>query len=129
MWEVATPLAMSEEQLRQLKAWVRAPATPQKIVLRSRICLLAREGRSNRQIARELNISRPTVILWREHFVQAGVAGIEHERPRKPGLRGLDARQSRRNRGTTRHMPPKEAQHWSPRSLARPLSPSHMRGA
>src|SRR5882672_1376 len=107
MWEVATPLAMSEEQLRQLKAWVRAPATPQKIVLRSRICLLAREGRSNRQIARELNISRPTVILWREHFVQAGVAGIEHERPRKPSSRRLDAEQSRRIVETTWHSSPK----------------------
>src|SRR5258705_3374384 len=126
MWEVATPLAMSEEQLRQLKAWVRAPATPQKIVLRSRICLLAREGRSNRQIARELNISRPTVILWREHFVQAGVAGIEHERPRKPSLRRLDAEQSRRIVETTLHSSPKDATHWSTRSLARHLGLSHM---
>src|SRR5258705_565225 len=103
MWEVATPLAMSEEQLRQLKAWVRAPATPQKIVLRSRICLLAREGRSNRQIARELNISRPTVILWREHFVQAGVAGIQHQRPRKPSFRRPDSQESRPIRAT--HLP------------------------
>ena len=126
MWEVATPLAMSEEQLRQLKAWVRAPATPQKIVLRSRICLLAREGRSNRQIARELNISRPTVILWREHFVQAGVAGIEHERPRKPSSRRLDAEQSRRIVETTLHSSPKDATHWSTRSLARHLGLSHM---
>jgi hypothetical protein len=36
MWDVATPLTMSQEQLLQLKAWVRAPSTPQKIVLRSR---------------------------------------------------------------------------------------------
>ena len=126
MWEVATPLAMSEEQLRQLKAWVRAPATPQKIVLRSRICLLAREGRSNRQIARELNISRPTVILWREHFVQAGVAGIEHEPPRKPSSRRLDAERSRRIVETTLHSSPKDATHWSTRSLARHLGLSHM---
>src|SRR5258706_12943078 len=106
MWEVATPLAMSEEQLRQLKAWVRAPATPQKIVLRSRICLLAREGRSNRQISRELNISRPTVILWREHFVQARVAGVEHERPRAPRLRRLGAAPSRRILASTRPSSP-----------------------
>ena len=126
MWEVATALTMSEEQLRQLKAWVRAPATPQKIVLRSRICLLAREGRSNRQIARELNISRPTVILWREHFVQAGVAGIEHEPPRKPSSRRLDAERSRRIVETTLHSSPKDATHWSTRSLARHLGLSHM---
>ena len=103
---------MSEEQLRQLKAWVRAPATPQKIVLRSRICLLAREGRSNR-LARELNISRPTVILWREHFIQAGVAGIEHEPPRKPSSRRLDAERSRRIVETTLTSSPKDATHWT----------------
>jgi transposase len=126
MWEVATPLAMSEEQLVQLKAWVRAPSTPQKIVLRSRICLLAREGRSNRQIARELNTSRPTVVLWRERFAQAGVPGIEHEPPRKPSSRRLDAEQSRRIVETTLRSSPSDATHWSTRSLARHLGISHM---
>jgi transposase len=126
MWDAATPLAMSEEQLRQLTAWVRSPSTPQKTVLRSRICLLAKEGRSNRQIARELNISRPTVILWREHFARAGVAGIEHEPPRKPSSRRLNAEQSRRIVETTLHSSPKDATHWSTRSLARHLGLSHM---
>ena len=126
MWDAATPLAMSEEQLRQLKAWVRSPSTPQKIVLRSRICLLAKEGRSNRQIARELNISRPTVILWREHFGRAGVAGVEHEPPRKASSRRLNAEQSRRIVETTLHSSPKDATHWSTRSLARHLGLSHM---
>jgi hypothetical protein len=50
MWDQADELSMSIEQQRQLEAWVRAPSTPQKIVLRSRICLLAHEGKSNRQI-------------------------------------------------------------------------------
>src|SRR5258708_31931738 len=102
---------MSKEQLGELKAWVRAPATPQKIVLRSRICLLAREGRSNRQIARELNISRPTVILWREHFVQAGVAGIEHQRPPKPSFRPLAAAPKRRILEAPPHNSPKDSTH------------------
>lgn len=73
-----------------------------------------------------LNISRPTVILWREHFVQAGVAGIEHEPPRKPSSRRLDAERSRRIVETTLHSSPKDATHWSTRSLARHLGLSHM---
>ena len=105
---------------------MRSPSTPQKIVLRSRICLLAKEGRSNRQIARELNISRPTVILWREHFGRAGVAGVEHEPPRKASSRRLNAEQSRRIVETTLHSSPKDATHWSTRSLARHLGLSHM---
>ena len=67
-----------------LEAWVRAPSTPQKVALRSRICLWAHEGQSNRQIAQQLRTSRPTVILWRKRFQEAGVAGLEHEPSRPP---------------------------------------------
>jgi transposase len=81
---------MAREQKCQLEAWIQAPLTPQKIVLRSRICLLAHEGLGNRQIARQLNTSRPTVLLWRERFAQSGVAALEHEPPRKASSQRLD---------------------------------------
>jgi hypothetical protein len=54
------------------------------------------------------------------------VAGIEHEPPRKPSSRRLDAEQSRRIVETTLHSSPKDATHWSTRSLARHLGLSHM---
>src|SRR5213592_5277637 len=71
------------EQKNQLEYWVRAPSTPQKIVLRARICLLAHGGLPNRRIAQALKTTRPTVLLWRKHFLKAGAAGLEHEPPRK----------------------------------------------
>jgi transposase len=79
----AASLPMTLEQKHQLENWVQAPTTPQKIVLRARICLLAHEGLANRRIAQDLKTGRPTVILWRNHFLKAGVAGLEHEPPRK----------------------------------------------
>src|SRR5437660_1361187 len=48
MWQPAESLAMTVEQKAQLDNWVRAPSTPQKIVLRARSCLLANEGLPNR---------------------------------------------------------------------------------
>ena len=54
------------------RAWVRAQKTPQSVVLRARIALLAADGLSNTRIAREVGVSRPTVILWRERFRQGG---------------------------------------------------------
>ena len=90
MWDSAEPLAMDSEQKAQLESWVRARATPQKIVLRSRICLLAHEGHGNRQIARQLSTSRPTVLLWRDRFAASGVAGLEHEPPRKASSQRLE---------------------------------------
>src|SRR5882757_8308262 len=87
MWHAADSLPLTDEQKNQLEHWVDAPSTPQKIVLRARICLLAHQGLPNRRIAQNLKTSRPTVILWRNHFLKSGVTGLEHEPPRKPSSR------------------------------------------
>src|ERR1019366_473619 len=87
MWQSADALSITNEQKNQLEHWVQAPSTPQKIVRRARICLLAHEGLPNRRIAQQLKTSRPTVILWRNHFLKGGVAGLEHEPSRKTSSR------------------------------------------
>ena len=76
MWDSAAAIAISPDQRRVLEAWVRAGNTPQSIALRSRIILLAAEGLSNRQIARQLGTSRPTVLLWRERFEKGGTEAL-----------------------------------------------------
>ena len=53
MWKPAASLPMTADQHTTLKAWIRAKTTPQRIVLRARICLLAAEGLSNQAIARQ----------------------------------------------------------------------------
>jgi transposase len=125
MWKASPALSMSAEQLGQLQAWVRARTTPQKIVLRSRICLLAHEGQSNHRIARVLNTTRPTVLLWRERFREGGVVGLEHE-PRQPSSQRFDDGLIKEIVQSTLHTTPKDATHWSTRSLARHLGVSHM---
>ncbi len=126
MWQPAECLAMSVEQKNQLENWVRAPSTPQKIVLRARICLLAHEGLPNRRIAQDLNTSRPTVILWRNHFLKAGVAGLEHEPPRKISSQRTEEDQIKAIVETTLHTKPEDATHWSCRTLAEKFGVSHM---
>ncbi len=63
---------MSIEQRRTLEAWIRAHNTPQSISLRAKITLLAADGLPNVRIAREVGVSRPTVILWRQRFLRGG---------------------------------------------------------
>jgi transposase len=126
MWDPARPLSMDAGQKAQLEAWVRAPTTPQKIVLRSRICLLAHAGLGNRQIARQLNTSRPTALLWRERFAQAGVTGLEHEPPRKASSQRLEQAMIKRIVDTTLQTTPPDATHWSTRTLGQHLGVSHM---
>src|SRR4030067_3091532 len=72
MWTKAPPLAVSEEQRKVLETWVRAHSTPQSVATRARIILLSGDGVSNNRIAKDLAITRPTVILWRERFAAGG---------------------------------------------------------
>lgn len=117
---------MTVEQKNQLENWVKAPSTPQKIVLRARICLLAHEGLPNRRIAQNLRISRPTVILWRDHFWRGGVAALEHEPSRKASTRRTKEDQIQAIVEATLHSKPEDATHWSSRTLAERFGVSHM---
>lgn len=61
-------LALKEAEQQQLRQWVSAFGTPQQVCLRSRIVLAAASGQSDSAIARELELNRNTVILWRRRF-------------------------------------------------------------
>lgn len=126
MWQTAERLPMSLEQKTQLEHWVRAGSTPQKIVLRARICLLAHEGLPNCRIAQQLKTSRPTVLLWREHFLKGGVAGLEHEPSRKASSRRTDEKQINAIVEATLQSKPENATHWSCRTMAEKFGVSHM---
>jgi transposase len=117
---------MTPEQKKQLEHWVGAPSTPQKIVRRARLCLLAHEGLSNNRIARELKTTRPTVILWRNHFLKSGVAGLEHESPRKTSSQRTKDDLIKAIVDATLHTTPEDATHWSCRTLAQRFGVSHM---
>lgn len=119
MWNVPAPLPLNQEQEKVLQTWVAARNTPQKVVLRSRIVLMAAAGGANRGIARELGISRSTVILWRKRFRQGGPTALVEDaagRGRKPTITAAQVQQIVE---ATLHSKPKAATHWSVRSMAR----------
>lgn len=111
------PLNLSDEQQTELGRLVRAPGTPQKIVRRARIALLASEGKDNRQIAAELHTSHVTVGQWRQRVLDLGLAGLQ-EAPR-PG-RPKTLPPARIHTVLTEVVqPPKGRARWSCRSMAR----------
>src|SRR3989442_2950414 len=85
-WPPAETLALSREQVADLERLIRAPSTPQKVVLRAKVAVEAAKGRSNNSISKALGVSRPTVILWRERMAAHGLEGILHDATR-PGRR------------------------------------------
>lgn len=118
MWAPAQPLAVSEEQVRTLRAWVAAGSTPQRVVLRSRIVLLAQEGLANHAIAQRLAISRPTVLLWRGRFAAGGVQALTEDAPGRGRPPEITPAQVAAVVEATLHTTPKEATHWSTRTMA-----------
>jgi len=110
---------VSEGQRAGLERWARAHGTPQSIAMRARIVLLAAGGESNSAIARELGVSRPTVILWRERFAKGGpqaLCEVQEGRGRKRSISAAMVKEI--VIATTQTTPPGET-HWSCRSMAK----------
>lgn len=111
------PLQLSTEQAAELQRLVRAPSTPQKIVRRARIALLAAAGKDNQQIAKELRTSHVTVGHWRQRVLDLGLAGLQ-EAPR-PGRPQTLPPAKVQIVLTEVVQPPKGRARWSCRSMAR----------
>src|ERR1039457_465339 len=88
MWQSADSLSLTNEQKKQLEQWVQAPSTPHKIVLR------------------------------RHHFLNGGVAGLEPEPARKTSSQRTQDEQIKAIVEATLQTQPKDATHWSSRTLA-----------
>src|SRR6266516_919189 len=65
----------------KLEAIVRRPSSPQALVRRARIVLLAHAGWPNAQIAARLGCAPGTVRTWRRRFARGGMPALS-DRPR-----------------------------------------------
>lgn len=116
---------MSPGDRSTLEAWVRAGTTPQRVVLRARICLLAADGYSNNQVAKKAQVSRPTVMLWRSRFSAKGPTGLSEDAPHGISAQRLDGAKVTAIVEATLHTKPVDATHWSTRSMAKAQGVSH----
>ena len=71
----------------RLERLVRDRNTPQKVVWRARIVLLAGNGIGAVEAARRVGKSVPTVRRWRRRYVAAGVDGLLAPRARPDASR------------------------------------------
>ena len=77
----------------KLEAIVRRPSSPQALVRRARIVLLAFAGWPNVQIAAGLGCAVGTVRTWRRRFVRGGIpALLDRPRSGRPEVYGPDVR-------------------------------------
>ena len=119
MWKPASVLKVGGKDRELLLRLVRARDTAQKVALRAKIVLGAADGQSNNALAKTLGVSRPTVILWRERYVKRGVAGLLKDAPRPGRRRQVSDAKVEAIVKATLHTRPKDATHWSVRSMAK----------
>ncbi|MEU2780157.1 IS630 family transposase [Streptomyces sp. NPDC007162] len=113
-------LTLSDEERAALEGWVRRHSTPQAWALRCRIILACAEGASNKDVAAELGSTPHAVGRWRARFVQYRIAGLG-DMPRPGGPRTVTDEQVAAVIARTLESTPKNATHWSTRSMAKEM--------
>ncbi len=122
----AAPILLSPEERATLATWARGRRVPFRLVQRARIIQMAANGIPGQRIAHDLDISRPTIQLWRERFLALRLEGLKKDAPRPGRLASIPDRTVRAVVEATLHTKPPAATHWSVRTMARAQGISRM---
>jgi transposase len=116
----AVTVVLSDDEREQLEGWARRRKSAQALAQRSRIVLAAAEGLKNTEIAERLQVHRAMAAKWRSRFATDRLDGLVDEpRPGRP--RTVTDAQVEQVIVKTLESTPKDATHWSTRSLASEL--------
>ncbi|WP_328499797.1 IS630 family transposase [Streptomyces sp. NBC_00457] len=113
------PLLLSDDERAVLERWTRRATSAQALALRARIVLACAgpEVPPIVAVARELRVAADTVRKWRRRFLTQRLDGLVDEpRPGRPPTISVD--QVEAVVVTTLEQLPKNATHWSRKSMA-----------
>ncbi len=111
-------ISISAADHERLERLVRDRNTPQKVVWRARIVLLAGDGLTAEGIAAAVGKSLLTVRRWRRRYVSKGVDGLLKDATRRSRVKPLTPEKIRQVVDMTLHAKPPNATQWSTRSMA-----------
>jgi transposase len=111
-------LILSPEDRQTLARWTRRSKTSNALAQRARIVLRSADDVPNATVARELGVTNQTVGKWRSRYIARGLGGLlDEERSGAP--RKISDEQVEEVVIKTLESMPKDATHWSTRSMAR----------
>ena len=111
------PLTLPDQDRQALLRWSKRAKTANALAQRARIVLRCADEVPNSAVARELGITDQTVGKWRSRYVALGLAGLlDEERSGAP--RKISDEQVEEILIKTLESTPKDATHWSTRSMA-----------
>jgi transposase len=110
-------LMLTIDERQKLETWARRATSTQRLALRARI-ILACEGETlNKNVAKRLHVRAATVGKWRQRFLKRRLDGLTDE-PRPGAPRKITDQDVERVVTQTLETKPKNATHWSTRSMA-----------
>jgi transposase len=112
------PLHLSDDERETLERWAGRRKTAQALAFRARLILACAEGKKNGDVATAFRVTRPTVGKWRGRFITRRLDGLLDE-PRPGAPREITDREVERVITKTLESIPKDATHWSTRSMAK----------
>jgi len=123
---IAPPILLSDEERTVLSTWARGRSLPLRLIQRAQIVAMAAEGVPSQDIAQRLEVSRPTVQLWRERFLALRLEGLKKDAPRPGRIPSIPEKKVRAVVQATLHTSPRGATHWSIRTMAKAQRISRM---
>jgi len=116
---IAERIIFTPQEEATINRWSQGKSFPLRLVQRAQIIQLAAQGIFNHEIAKRLDISRPTVQLWRERFLAFRLSGLQKDAPRPGRLPKIRHKKVMSIVNATIHTTPSDATHWSTRSMAK----------
>lgn len=111
-------LILTPDERQTLESWVARRTTAQALALRARIVLACSEGGFDTDVAQRLHVNRGTVGKWRGRFLEKRADGLLDE-PRPGAPRKISDAAVERVVTLTLESKPKDATHWSTRSMSK----------
>src|SRR5262250_943989 len=119
----SSEVSLTREQHFELNSIAQSRSLPAGYVFRAKLILMLAEGASFSTLKRRLQTSAPTIIRWKQRFLESGLDGLDTYHPGQkatvltPALRA-------RILSATRQKPRDGSTHWSCRKLAAALGVS-----
>jgi transposase len=117
-------LVVLDADRTELIRWTKRPKSSNGLAQRARIVLRCADGLSSTQVARELQVANQTVCKWRSRYIEQGPAGFLDE-PRCGAPRRVSDEKVEEVLTATLEEMPRDATHWSTRSMAARSGISH----
>lgn len=112
---IAPEITLNTDAKKTLEKLARSNTSSVRLARRAKIILLAAQGLDNQTIAVQLDTGRVQIGRWRQRYAEGGLAAIEKDLPRGGRKPRVDRQKIIE---LTTQTTPKNATHWSTRTMA-----------